>query len=1069
MMSGNRRRGLKTGAALAAAIAFAQAVPAHAQEQTYGFDIPAQDMGPALRAFARAARQQVAFDDKTVRGKRSVAIRGAMTARQALDRLIGGTGLTVARGSSGLFIIRSAGQAASGEADAGRTTATEEGADRPSGATPEILVVGQRSINADIRRTEDDAQPYVVFDSKDVARSQATSIGDFLKTRLPMNATQTTATQSDNFTGGNRSEINLRGLGANQTLILVDGRRMPSFNAANLGFGQADINGIPMAMIERIEVLPATASGSYGGGATGGVVNIITRKDYSGLDLGATFGGTEHGGAGNYRFDASAGFALEGGRTRVVISGSYAHSDPLYTGDRDFSARARQRQFQNNPASFQNLTSPPAGYTTNICTAASATATSCSTAPLILDTGVSLGSNRTFIPMGYAGASSDLGAALRDNAGRYNLDIPAGPTGRDSSLISGTTVTSLNANLRRSFGSDVEVYSDFSWLQNKSHAVSLGAPVTSVTIAANAPNNPFSVPIRVTFPLIGLSLPIDTESSTLRATGGFIWRLGKDWAFSADYTWARSRSEARRSNFGVGDPDGSGPGIGSDTAYANGTLDVLRDLNQFPLDYAPYRLPSPNVRIGPIDTVLNNAFVKVSGPAIALPGGPLTVLGQLEYRKEVAETSFQDSITNANVGRSVYIPSRSQTVWSAYAETRAPILSNMPFAEKLEIQASVRHDSYQTMQPVLDTTPPSVQVTLPSRTSPLPNRSDSVNKVQATKFTVGLLYQPIRDVTLRASYATGFLPPSITQLISDTTMPTGNLADPKRGGISAATPRTQIAGGNPDLVPEESRSLSAGIIFTPSFIPGLRLSADYIRIRKTNEIRTPTPQEILNLEDFYPDRITRDPLEANAPAGYTAGPIRIIDARLINAARSEIEAIDFHADYSFQTKNLGKFSFFAITSWQPHLKRRNLINTPFIDSVGYSDAVLEWRGNGGISWEIGKLFVNWNAEYYDSYYIYGALAEPLTAAQQATRAAAVLSQGSNRVPSQMYHDLMVTYRFGSDAGTDPGLRNLELSLGVANLFDKRPPVLATTSPTGGYSTYGDPRLRRFSLILRKHF
>ena len=135
-------------------------------------------------------------------------------------------------------------------------------------ALPEVLVRGKRSLDVDIRRSRDDIQPYVVFDAEQIARSSAQNIEDFLQSHLPMNAQQTTTSQIGPQTQA-VGRIDLRGLGTEQTLILVDGRRLPSISTGD-SFGQPNINGISLSQVERIEILPATASGIYGGGATGG-------------------------------------------------------------------------------------------------------------------------------------------------------------------------------------------------------------------------------------------------------------------------------------------------------------------------------------------------------------------------------------------------------------------------------------------------------------------------------------------------------------------------------------------------------------------------------------------------------------------------------------------------------------------------------------------------------------------------------------------------------------------------------------------------------------------------------
>ncbi|MEJ1962128.1 MAG: Plug domain-containing protein [Gammaproteobacteria bacterium] len=128
-------------------------------------------------------------------------------------------------------------------------------ADSSKRGIPEILVKGQRTLNVDIKRTADDVQPYVVFDREAIAKSGATSVEDFLKRRLTMNTVAATNLQGADVTG-NASSFNLRGLGTEQTLVLVDGRRLSPFTRGGGLPTQPDLNGIPLSAIERIEVLP---------------------------------------------------------------------------------------------------------------------------------------------------------------------------------------------------------------------------------------------------------------------------------------------------------------------------------------------------------------------------------------------------------------------------------------------------------------------------------------------------------------------------------------------------------------------------------------------------------------------------------------------------------------------------------------------------------------------------------------------------------------------------------------------------------------------------------------------
>ena len=194
-------------------------------------------------------------------------------------------------------------------------------------------------------------------------------------------------------------------LGANQTLILIDGRRSAGANLSGSP-QQPDLNGIPLAAIERIEVLPTTASGIYGGGATGGVINVVLRRDYSGLESRVSYENSFDSGAIKRRVDLATGFNLEGGKTTVLLAGNYSNANALAVGDRDLVQRGRNRILENNGfGGFDTLgIIPPLGATTNIRSQTGAN--------LTLKSGGALNSPITFVPIGYAGAGSDAGAGL---------------------------------------------------------------------------------------------------------------------------------------------------------------------------------------------------------------------------------------------------------------------------------------------------------------------------------------------------------------------------------------------------------------------------------------------------------------------------------------------------------------------------------------------------------------------------------------------------------------------------------------------------------------------------------
>jgi outer membrane receptor protein involved in Fe transport len=1067
---------------------------AQARSVTYNFDIPSQGLNAALQQFALTAQHKLLYRTELVDGKTSESLKGQFTVEEAVRKLLSGSGLTFEITPSAVVLIKpddksmvathaapmnpgrgeGAGSGSAFEEGAGaddgvrpaqgEQLADENGDDEKSAtkptrdvvlqpdiraAIPEVLVKGSRVLNADIRRTEDDAQPYVVFGGDEITESQAGSIEEFLRTRLPMNTQQGTAGQ--NFEENNRSQFNLRGLGTNQTLVLVDGRRLPrSFATSGNdpgGFNQPDLNGIPIAAIERIEVLPSTASGIYGGGATGGVINVVLKRDYQGTEVRAIYGETFRSDAGTGSFSLSSGFTLGDGDLQVLLMASHSEADPLHTGDRDFVRRANALNVANVPDVYTNgvfAFFPALGFTSNICGGTFF----CDGTPLVLDNGTELNSSITHVPTGYSGPGSDNGSALLQNAGQYNTASPNDQNGQRSNLLSESVVDSASVNLRREFHEAVDGFLNVSWYRNKGQAGSFGAP-SSILLPASAPNNPFTSDVIVAFPTPELSLSSVTDDESLQSTAGVIVRLAKNWSLAGEYNWSRVAAEERSTSLFLSQQ--------FSTDLTNGTLDVLRDLNVSPLDYGAYLAASPNIIQGPIDTVLNDIVLRVSGPLFDLPAGPVTVTGLLERRTEEVGKSFSDLIFDTS-SFITYLPRRSQDVDSLYAEARIPVfgeLNVMSLLRELEIQASVRRDEYRTVSV------PTATLVVPSRDGPLPTVMFTSNTIEETDYTLGLRYSPLEGVAIRASYGTGFLPPSINQIVINGSGPTSDfLTDPARGESSGFVTYSSTFGGNPDLAPEESESLSIGAVFTPAVLPGLRLSIDYTRIEKVGEVTTLDAQTLLFLEELFPGRITRGPNLPGDPPGW-AGPITAIDTTLLNLAHTDVQAYDLQVDYDLRTEDRGSFHFYAIGTYATDFERLPIPGATVVERVGFSGGPLEWRGNLGVTWEAGSWAFAWNAQYYDSYLAYTPEMDPFL------RDLVVTHQGSDTIPSQTYHD--VSLRYQVDEGHPAWFAGLEVTLGILNLFDESPPILATTLTNGGYSTYGDPRLRRFALTLRKSF
>ena len=1076
--------------------AFAVSTHAIAQNSDDGITIDAQPLAAALREFSQQTGLQIGYAAEITAGKSTNGVAGATDPGEALAAILRNSGLEYRFVNSDTVVVRVASVGATpappvdnSTPDADPAAAEEDGAALDSdavegqevsslqelrsldaiiddeeiakesrGLMDVIVVTGSRNVG--IRRFEDDPQPYVVFNSDDLESSAATNLEDFLRTRLPQNTAQTSNQQFTSIDGslGNTSSVNLRGLGANQTLILVNGRRAPrvSFNTGTTAeFQQADINGIPLASIERIEVLPATASGIYGGGATGGVINIITRRDYSGGEVQLRYGNTTGGAFDEYGVDASLGFSLEDGKTHVLLSGSYFDSGSLLAGEREFGDRSLRLLLQNDPDGLFDSFSPPLAATTNIRS---------TLGNLILTDGTDLGSNVTHIPFGYTGVASDNGQALIDNAGSYNLAPSVDFDGLLRPIRQSPTVYSGSASIRREFSPKLEAYLDGWFARNEAQRLQAPLPRLAV-IPGGVPGNPFQGTVAVTYPSLGPTFNSEATQETLQFVGGVQYELANSWMLSADYNWSRARTESTSTSPGFDTFSGVNPAIMS------GQIDVFQDLSQFPVDLSPFAVISPNNIIGPRDTELKNFAVRVSGPAFNLPAGPINVSALLETRDETLESYYENSYNflSGVPGEldTFFIPERSQTTDSIYVEALALLLKgdgNTPLLKSLELQLSARYDRYETESPASG-----ARFLVDARgDTPIDSIETAKNSFSSVDYTAGFRYVISEDVLLRGSFGTGFLPPSVSQVFAqeDPSFFVSGI-DPKRGGTPFFTTANVRFGGNPDLEPEDSESWSLGAIFTPRFVPGFRLSVDYSVVEKDGEILFPINQQILDLEDSFPDRVGRADLTlADIAAGFTGGEITSFDRTALNFANTKSTSLDLQLDQVLETDNYGEFRLYGVATKMDEFESQLTPDSEVIDSVGFDGGPLDWRINVGLTWKSPSNVwsLGWNAQYYHNYFVYTATASKFIVDQSTLR------QGRANIPAETYHDFFMVYRVNIGGWFSELLADTEIRLGIQNAFDKVPAALPSFSPADGrFSAYGDNRLRRYTLSLRKHF
>ncbi len=1020
------------------------------------FNVPAGEAEASLKLFSEQSGQGVIFPTEKLKGVRTNEVRGEFTAGDAIELLTQGTPLVVTRDvKTGAYAVRhetkvEAKNVSRASAESGRPERSdgEETSDTETVVKLDTFeVMGSKLLNMDKPRSRDDAQPYVVFDRKQLEKGSVMTLNEFLTRNLTSTSINSFPADQTGSTNGNVSQINLGGLGTNQTLILVDGRRLPSLVSSG-NPSQPDINGIPLASIERIEVLRSSAAGIYGGNATGGVVNIILRRDYVGVEATVTYGGTFEGGGSRHRVDLSGGASTADGKTNLLVSAAYADSEALSVGDRDLVQRGRARLLANTPGTFANLL----GATTNISSTNGSVLTL-----LPAYGGGSIGSNKTFVPYGYAGPGSDNGAGLIANAGRYNLDLPdlaQNGGGRRQTLQIQPRMKSVLGTLRHAFTPKLNVFLEGSYSTNVLDQ-SAGVPLTNYTLTAGAPGNPFAQPIRIYVPATASSeFPLQVTTNASRIAGGVIAKLPRDWMAEVDFTWGLT-------SIRVGERDFF-DSVAAGAAVTSGAVNPFRDA-VVDLSFARYR----NLQPESVNRVtLGDLTARLGGPLpFELPAGAPVFSSSFEQKREAfsqIETRTFGSPTSASVG---YRPGRSQTTSSAYAELLFPFIASsqrVTAIDTLELQVAGRFDHYETIgSNVFSSTAPTLPVTT------LKSRFETTNP------TVALRYKPNRTVTLRGSYATGFLPPTINQLVPNAfktnllllTATILGVTDPFRGnevvGTSAgSTPIT--TGGSPDLKPERSKSWTAGIVFEPARLKGLRLAVDWTRTQKTDAITSLPYNSLLvpTLVAANPARVTRGPVPVGSP--FSVGPITALDNTVLNLSQATLEAYDVSLDYNWTAENLGSFEFSAHLTDTVHSLARVTPSAIESESRGILNSVngiLRYRATGSLTWNWRQWSVNWFSRYYDSYY--------LTADRSF-----VAAQGSATVPPQWVHDLNFTYRMArTDFSRLPRwLRDgAVVNFGVTNVLNERPAFDATSVNQMYYSVIGDPRQAAFYVSVKLSF
>jgi iron complex outermembrane receptor protein len=751
----------------------------------------------------------------------------------------------------------------------------------------EIVVTGSRIKRSD----ESSISPMSIFSTEDIQAAGTPTIEDFLQNMSTVTGGDFGSTVNNGNPG--YATASLRGLGAGRTLVLVNGRRPASASTT----GRADLNDIPVSLIERIEVLRDGASTVYGTDAIAGVINFITKRDFEGVQFDYDYQTTSESDGDTYRAALTIGGNFD--RGNAVFNIEYMDRGDIWQGDRSFSRCPLSENDSGTFCSGSGTTYPGHIFP------------SLSSGHHIVDPAD--GMLRPF----------NNGSPTNNGGDTYNYALA-------SYMVTPMTTYSMNGSARYtvvetdSVGSiDTFMEANFSNRQSDQLMAAVGtfwAPEVGVT----HPNNPFSpgggsnpcgddqnfldngcdesvFVARRLFETGGRNFTQDAE--TYRIVFGFEGELANNWAWDISYNYAHWQ-DTRYIKGQINQPRVD---VALDPAACAADADCPKVWNLFARDTLDQELQDYIlVNHSPVAKSETKTFqINLTGDSggFELPGGPIGWAVGFENRKE--EASFLPDGA-AKLGQ-IYFVAGDETrgefeVDEFYAEVQLPILTGAAFAEILALEASVRSSDYDT----------------------------AVGTTTNTKFAIE--WAPISDVRFRAVYSEGFRAPSIGELYAPEQLSAQQYNEPCldwglstnaiiRANCAAdglpedfnltSTQGTMNIGGYDQLEAEESESTTFGIVITPEALPDLVATIDYFDIEITDAVGIAGTDNVVtgcyNSENFSSPlcALIEGPAAVGASPHHTS-PRRdalatVTGARLTNAnlATFNTTGIDFNVDYSW--------------------------------------------------------------------------------------------------------------------------------------------------------------------------
>jgi iron complex outermembrane receptor protein len=825
---------------------------------------------------------------------------------------------------------------------------------------------------------------------------------------------------TDRNNNGN-SSANLRGLGASSTLVLLNGRRVPAHGAKG---NSVDLNWIPMAAVERVEVLKDGASAIYGTDAIGGVINFILRRDYRGLELTGFADITEQGGGNIYRGSLLGGWGdLQADRWNLMASLTFDKQDRLAGEQRDFAngfqpARGLSPDTAGAPFATQTglagtaigatFTTPDTGTQTfnraNLLSFQGA----CDSVPTMSQYQYQLWGSpgaRFACAYDYGGAEVLLQEQERTNfVGRAQFKLGADHTAFVETVAGRSIAT--------------KQFEPYQITTNLAQAYPVGGPYYQ-DLSAYIPNFDRTKPIAYRWRCTDCGKrTIETTTDAFRVLAGVEGALAAGWDYRAGLSTAQSKASSLLA-------DGYLYTGLMTTALASGLVNPWLLPGQTQTDAGKKLLADASAagtRLFDGKSTTVELDGTLTGELMTLPGGPLALALGFDLRRESYQ--FDDgSRTSQPVFLAPFdpqFPKASRDIRAAFAEVSVPIFKT------LEASVAVRHDHY----------------------------SDFGN---TTNPKASLRWAPVPQLVVRGSYNTGFRAPSFFQLFTQTTesQVPGNIADPVLCPAGPTAPGADLTvcairpngqqGGNPNLKPEESKQWTVGFVVSPA--PWLSASVDLWEIKRQNLIYELTPQQVIANYTTFPENLVRGANNRlDGPGGY-------IRAGFVNADGDITRGVDLNVSASGRLFE-GRWNATLDGTYLDSHRSRIFSNQPYVETVGQwsnRDLFVRWKHQLGFTYSQGP----WSGTIWQSF----------TDGYRDQVPVGTVPPGFNpKVDSYTVYNV---------SGTYTGIKNLSVTFGIKNLLDEDPPFTAHNldfaAGAGWDPRVADPRGRSYSLRVNYKF